>query len=131
MRFGYTIIYVADVPDTIAFYEKAFGIQRRFVVEDGSYGEMDTNGATLAFVDQGFVRTGFGFDFVANGAGSVPPGIEIGFVTEDVESDYHTALAAGATALVAPLRKPWGQTVAYVRDMNGVIVELCTPMTPA
>jgi lactoylglutathione lyase len=115
MRFGYTIIYVADVPDTIAFYEKAFGIQRRFVVEDGSYGEMDTNGATLAFVDQGFVRTGFGFDFV----------------TEDVESDYHTALAAGAKALVAPLRKPWGQTVAYVRDMNGVIVELCTPMTPA
>jgi lactoylglutathione lyase len=23
---------------------------------------------------------------------------------------------------------PWGQTVAYVRDNNGFLVELCTPM---
>jgi hypothetical protein len=24
--------------------------------------------------------------------------------------------------------KPWGQTVAYLRDINGVLVELATPM---
>jgi hypothetical protein len=24
--------------------------------------------------------------------------------------------------------KPWGQVVAYVRDLNGYLVEICTPM---
>jgi len=23
---------------------------------------------------------------------------------------------------------PWGQTIAYVADINGFLVELCTPM---
>jgi len=27
-----------------------------------------------------------------------------------------------------PETKPWGQTVAYVRDRNGFLVELCSPM---
>ena len=35
---------------------------------------------------------------------------------------------AGATAEAAPETKPWGQTVAYVRDNRGFLVELCTPM---
>jgi lactoylglutathione lyase len=29
---------------------------------------------------------------------------------------------------MAPTKKPWGQTVAYVRDLDGHLVELCTPM---
>ena len=30
---------------------------------------------------------------------------------------------------VAPQEKPWGQVVAYVKDLNGIIVELCTSMS--
>jgi lactoylglutathione lyase len=26
-----------------------------------------------------------------------------------------------------PEAKPWGQTAGYLQDMNGVLVELCTP----
>lgn len=26
-----------------------------------------------------------------------------------------------------PERQPWGQTVSYVRDPDGFLVELCTP----
>jgi hypothetical protein len=26
-----------------------------------------------------------------------------------------------------PEKKPWGQTVSYVRDDDGVLVEICTP----
>jgi hypothetical protein len=33
VSFGYTIIYVADVVATLAFYEKAFGLKRRFLHE--------------------------------------------------------------------------------------------------
>jgi len=130
MRLGYTIIYVADVPDTIAFYEKAFGAQRRFVTEDGTYGELDTGAVTLSFADQTFIKDGLGFDFRANGAGSLAPGFEVGFVTDDVETAWHTAVDAGATALIEPKQKPWGQTVAYVRDINGILVEICSLMAP-
>jgi uncharacterized glyoxalase superfamily protein PhnB len=38
------------------------------------------------------------------------------------------ALAAGAANVSDPATKPWGQTVAYVRDQTGFLVELCTPM---
>jgi hypothetical protein len=30
--------------------------------------------------------------------------------------------------VVEPVSKPWGQTVAYVRDLDGFLVELCTAM---
>ena len=56
-----------------------------------------------------------------------PAGIEIGFVTDDVPAAWDTALAAGAMDVAAPATKPWGQTVAYVRDPEGMLVELCTP----
>ena len=41
------------------------------------------------------------------------------------------ALAAGATAVRAPAKKPWGQIVSYVRDNNGFLVEICSPVTAA
>jgi len=53
----------------------------------------------------------------------------VAFACDDVAAAYDRALAAGATAITEPTQKPWGQTVAYVRDRDGVIVELCTPVS--
>ena len=49
MQLGYTIAYVPDVAASLAFFERAFGLQRRFLHESGSYGELDTGSTTLAF----------------------------------------------------------------------------------
>lgn len=49
MRYGYTIIYVADVTATLAFYEQAFGLSRRFLDASSQYGELET-GATVEIV---------------------------------------------------------------------------------
>jgi uncharacterized glyoxalase superfamily protein PhnB len=49
-------------------------------------------------------------------------------VTSDVEKAFARAVAAGALAIAEPAPKPWGQTVAYVRDDSGFLVELCTPI---
>ena len=38
------------------------------------------------------------------------------------------AVAAGATLLQEAQSKPWGQVVAYIRDLDGFLVEICTPM---
>jgi len=52
----------------------------------------------------------------------------VAFACDDVAAAFEHAVAAGATAVAEPTQKPWGQTVAYVRDGDGVIVELCTPV---
>jgi len=49
MQFAYTIIYVPDVAASLSFFEQAFGLQRRFLHESGTYGELDTGATTLAF----------------------------------------------------------------------------------
>lgn len=49
MKLGYTIIYVPDVPASLDFFTRAFGIQRRFLHESGTYGELETGQTTLAF----------------------------------------------------------------------------------
>jgi uncharacterized glyoxalase superfamily protein PhnB len=45
-----------------------------------------------------------------------------------VTASFSKALKAGAT-LVAPLAdKPWGQTIGYVRDPNGILIEISSEM---
>ena len=129
MRFGYTILYVDDVSRAIDFYERAFGLSRRFITDDATYGEMDTGDTTLSFASHtlagGFIPGGYR----RNDPAEQPAGIEIGFVTEDVSLAWDSALADGATIVAPPQTKPWGQTVAYVRDPDGMLVEICTPVS--
>ncbi len=48
MRFGYTILYVADVTRSLDFYGRAFGLPTKFADETGSFGELDTGTTSLA-----------------------------------------------------------------------------------
>jgi catechol 2,3-dioxygenase-like lactoylglutathione lyase family enzyme len=128
MRFGYTIVYVADPGASLAFFERGFGMTRRFLHESGTYGELDTGGTTLAFAQHGIARENLGHDYVAADASSAPLGMEIGLLADDVPAAVQRAVAAGAVLLKAPAVKPWGQTVAYVRTPDGTLVELCTPI---
>jgi len=128
MRYGYTIIYVADVAATLDFYEHAFGLSRRFLHEGGQYGELETGSTTLAFSRHDLAGSLFPGGYARIQPDQPPVGVELGLVTEDVSGAYARAIAAGAIALQAPAQKPWGQVVGYVRDLNGVIIELCSPM---
>ena len=127
MRLGYVIVYVPDVVATVAFYERAFGLTRRFMNETGQYAEMETGGTALAFAQEDFVASN-GLAFRKNRAGDAAAGVEVGLVSADVAASFKIAIDAGAVAVVAPNRKPWGQTVSYVRDCNGVLVEICSAM---
>ena len=122
MKFGYTIIYVDEVEATIAFYEKAFGVKRNMVVE-GEFGELATGETKLGFAAKKMLH---GDGQFASPDGKVL-GVEVAFTTDNVAAAYDKALAAGAKSVSKPEKKPWGQTVAYVRDNKGFLVELCTP----
>ena len=128
MKFGYTIVYVADVAASLDLFERAFGMKRRFLHESGTYGELETGSTTLSFAQHATARENLGRDYLAADRLAQPLGIEIGLLTDDVPAACDRAVQAGATLLKAPGVKPWGQTVAYVRCPDGTLVELCTPI---
>jgi len=128
MRFAYPIAYVREVERSVAFYEQAFGLQRRFVDESGQYAEMETGETTLAFASNELGASNLPGGFRRNDPAEPPAGVEIAFLTEDVGVAFRKALEAGATSVAEPKTKPWGQTVAYVRDRDGVLVEIGSQM---
>jgi catechol 2,3-dioxygenase-like lactoylglutathione lyase family enzyme len=128
MKFAYTIVYVNDVAASLDFFERAFGLARRFMVPTGDYGELETGATTLSFAQHATARGNLGHDYIDAQGSAKPLGFEVGLVTDDVGATCERAVQAGATLLKAPATKPWGQVVAYVRCPDGTLVELCTAM---
>ena len=128
MKLGYTIVYVPDVAASLAFFEQAFGLTRKFLHESGTYGELDTGATTLSFALHELGDLNFPGGHVHAHASAQPLGFEIALVTDDVSRAHARAVAAGAKELAAPTTKPWGQVVSYVRCPDGILVELCTPV---
>lgn len=126
-RFGYTILYVADVAATVRFYEAAFGLSCRFAHDSGLYSELETGSTILAFASEAMAEMN-GFAIRANRKADVTAGFELAFVFDDPQAAYTHALASGASPVKPPERKPWGQIVGYVRDLNGCLIEICSPM---
>ena len=127
MKLGYTLLYVDDVQTTMAFYAKAFGVEEGFLHESAQYGEMQTGDTKLGFVSHQTAGS-HGFEYEKLSLKKIAPGIEIGFVADDVEKAFSQAVKAGAIAVSSPIKKPWGQVVSYVRDCNGMLVEICSAM---
>jgi catechol 2,3-dioxygenase-like lactoylglutathione lyase family enzyme len=128
VRFGYTILYVRDVQASLEFYERAFGQQRRFLHESREYGELETGATTLAFATQGLAALNVPDAFRSTAPADGPAAFEVCFVTDDVDGAYRRAIDAGADEASAPRVKPWGQRVAYVRDLDGNLVEIASPI---
>ena len=84
--------------------------------------------ACLAFASLELARTHLKQQVVTASPSKPPLGFEIALVTPDVPALYARAVKAGATSVSEPTAKPWGQTVAYLRDKDGHLVELCTPL---
>ena len=131
MKFGYTILYVDHVGVTLAAWQEAFGLSLAYEHEDGIYGELKTGATTLSFAQTEFGRNHFEDAETRAMFDRAPSRFEIGLVTQDVQGAYARATAAGMTAVNAPQEKPWGQKVAWVRDANGILVELASPMEDA
>ena len=126
-KLGTVIFYVEDVAKTIAFFEKAFGLETAFIDPTGHYGQLETGATALGFASlelagnnlpQGFRRI----------TPKELPGCEISFTAKDVRRSLEHAVKSGAELIASPEEKPWGQTVAYVRDFNGILVEIASSM---
>ena len=128
LKLGYTLFYVDDVEQSSSFYKNAFGLESGFVdKENKQYGELITGSTKLGFV-QHQTASSHGFQYERSNLEKNPFAVEIGFIAEDVQASFDKAVAAGAVPVSKPQKKPWGQTVCYIRDLNGFLVELCSSM---
>ena len=128
VKFSYTILYVRNVPESIEFYEKAFGFERKFITPENNYGELISGDTTISFADIQLASSNLSNGFKVSVKDEKPFGIELGFTTENVELVFNHAVKMGATPLEKIKVKPWGQEVAYVQDINGFLIEICSPM---
>ena len=128
MKYRYTIIYVSSVEETLEFYKKAFGFDMKFLHESKAYGELETGETILAFASHEMGDMNLEGHYARASIHEKPFGFELAFVTDDVPAAFKKAVSTGAIALKEPEEKPWGQVVAYVRAVDGSIIELCTPI---
>jgi len=124
MKLNYVIIYVDDAVKATEFYQKAFGLKIKFIHESNMYAEMDSGETTLAFANNEMLKMNTGIEAQKG----IKKCFEIAFSTNDVKKDFENAIQNGAKEIKKPDEKPWGQTVAYVQDLFGTIIEICTPM---
>ena len=89
---------------------------------------MISGDSTLSFASKTLAYSNLKDGFLESDLNQKPFGIEIGFTTDDVPKTIREAIEAGALLVAEPKTKPWGQIVAYVRDLDGFLIEICTPV---
>jgi lactoylglutathione lyase len=130
-RLGWVIIYVADPNEAGAFYERAFGLGPGLQVPDGSYTELETGSTTLAFASYELAEGHLPGGFQRGNPAEPPFNSELALIFDDVPGAWDRALEAGCVAVAEPERKPQGQTVGYVRDPFGTLLEIASPLDSA
>ena len=128
IQFAYTILYVKDVEQTLAFYQEVFGFEPKLLVPTKDYGELKSGETTLAFAALELGRANLKGGFQESQMDQPPFGIELAFTTEAVDELMAKAINSGARLLEAAVTKPWGQKVGYIQDPNGFLIEICTPI---
>ena len=103
-------------------------MKRKFIVPGNSYGELATGATTLSFASIEQASSNLKDGFTESSPKNKPCAFEIAFTTEDVDEVFNQAIKEGAISEASPKVKPHGQTVAYVRDPDGFLVEICTPI---
>ncbi|MCT9819702.1 VOC family protein [Microbacterium sp. W1N] len=117
VRSGFPILSTRDLPDLVAFYERAFGavVEYRFD-QDGIdvYVSLAVGGAKL----------GIGADPHTPDAGDRAA---LWFYVDDVDATFEAAVRSGASVEQEPADMPWNERVARIRDPHGTLINLGAP----
>lgn len=128
VQYTYTILYVADVKKTMKFYMSTFGFSQRMLTPEHDYRELESGQTILSFASLTLANSNFDQDYQVSSLEKPPFGIELAFTTDDVLTLMEKAQENGAHLVSEMKTKPWGQQVGYVKDPNGFLIEVCTPM---
>ncbi|MGM9480056.1 VOC family protein [Roseateles sp. NT4] len=124
MKFASTRLIAADIKAMVSFYELVTGRQAEWLAP--VFAEIVTPAATLAI---GSAKTVALFK-----EGSAEPAANrtalLEFMVEDVDAEFER-LKDKASWVHEPKMLPWGNKSAQLRDPEGSIVSLFTPVTDA
>jgi uncharacterized glyoxalase superfamily protein PhnB len=120
-------VITADIARLVAFYERVTGLPASWATED--FAEIRTPTATLAIGSTRTVPL-----FTPDDPGSARPGgyqsVIVEFRVEDVDQVYANLSLAPADLVQEPTTMPWGNRSLLLRDPDGTLVNLFTPLTP-
>lgn len=111
-------LITADVDRLTGFYERATGLAATRYTP--LFAELATPHGTLAI---GGAQTA---PYVKTGGGSSTAIVE--YLVEDVDAAYERL--AGEEVVQPPTTMPWGNRSLLLRDPDGTLVNLFTPVTP-
>lgn len=126
IKFKYVILYVEDVEQSMNFYKNTFDAEIKFITPEKDYGELLTGETSLSFASISLAGSNLKQGFLSSKTQEKPFGIELGFVTDDVETLIEKAVKNGAELYEEIAVKPWGQKTAYIKDLDHYLVEICT-----
>lgn len=126
IKFKYIILYVEDVKQSMNFYKNTFNTEIKFITPEKDYGELITGETTISFASVSLASSNIKEGFLTSKANAKPFGIELGFVTDDVEALVTKAVKNGAVLYEDIAVKPWGQKTAYIKDPDNYLIEICT-----
>jgi lactoylglutathione lyase len=112
---NYVILYVSDLPASIAFYRDVVGLPFKFV--DAGYAEFATRGTRFALYERRRAEWLVGAP-VAPG-----PAAEVVFLVEDVDEQARQLAVRGVPLLSPPADRPWGHRTVHIADPDGFVVE--------
>ena len=107
MKFGYTIVYVSSVTETLSFYKEAFGFETRFLHESDQYGELETGATVLAFASHAMGEMNLDGNYQKTDPGTAPLGVELASVADDVPASFTKAVSAGVSAYPDTQPRQW------------------------
>ncbi|GAC69912.1 VOC family protein [Gordonia soli] len=123
MRFASVRVITDDVEAMAAFYEDLTGVTARRWTSD--FAEVPVPGGTLAI---GGTPTVALF-----GEGSARPAENrsaiIEFEVDDVDAEFERLRASGRAFVREPTTMPWGNRSLLLRDPDGTLVNLFTPIS--
>jgi len=119
-----------DVARLVAFYEHVTGLPARWATPD--FAEVVTPVGTLAV---GSTRTvagplGGGLLGAADGPAPLSRAV-VEFLVPDVDAEQRRLGDVLGEAVPEPVTMPWGNRSLLLRDPDGHVVNLFTPVTPA
>lgn len=117
----YVVLVVTDLDRSLEFYTGTLGLTLGH--RSGPYAQLATGRTRLALFRRDAMAATLGWDELEP-ANPRAPTFEVGFKVDDVDAAYATLTGRGASGLVEPTDRPWGQRTAYLRDPDGYLVEL-------
>ncbi|MFC5061876.1 VOC family protein [Actinomycetospora atypica] len=114
-----------DVARLVDFYERV--TRRSAIWGNAEFAEIGTTSGTLAI---GSTRT-VGLFGPGSAESAANRSVILEFIVEDVDAEYEALRSWVAEFVTAPTTMPWGNRALLLRDPDGNLVNLFTPVTDA